>query len=58
MKEHVYRNGKKEKTDVKRTIQIIKRAGYRGYLPIETLGPEDPIEQLPVFLDEVRHELG
>ena len=58
MKEHVYRNGKKEKTDINKTIQIIKEAGYRGYLPIETLGPEDPIDQLPKFLDEVRQALG
>lgn len=58
MKEYLYRNGQKEKTDVNKTIQIIKDAGYRGYLPIETLGPEDPIVQLPIFLDEVREALG
>ena len=57
MKEYVYRNGEKEKTDVERTVQIIKDAGYRGYLPIETLGPEDPIEQLPIFLEKVRKAL-
>ena len=58
IKEHVYRNGQEEKTDVRRIVRIVREAGYRGYLPLETLGPGDPKEKLPRFLDEVREALG
>ena len=58
IKENVYRSGQEEKTDVKRIVQIAREAGYRGYLPLETLGPGDPKEKLPRFLDEVREALA
>jgi hypothetical protein len=35
-------------------LRIIKKAGYRGYLPIETLGAGDPYKKVPVLLDNVR----
>ncbi len=37
MKESVFGAASTERIDVKRIMQIIKRSGYRGYLPIETL---------------------
>ena len=58
IKENVYRNQKEEKTDLNQLISIIKESGYRGYLPLETLGPGDPKEKLPRFLEEVREALG
>ena len=58
IKENVYRNGQEEKTDLEKIVQIVREAGYRGYLPLETLGPGDPKEKLPRFLDEVREVLA
>lgn len=53
IKENVYRNNKLEPTDIVKLISIIKKGGYRGYLPLETLPPSDPMERLPVFLKDI-----
>jgi sugar phosphate isomerase/epimerase len=58
IKERLYRKGQEEKTDVRRVFAILKSAGYRGYAPIETLGPGDPREKVRRFLDEVREALS
>ena len=58
IKERLYRNGQEEKTDVRRVFAILEGAGYRGYAPIETLGPGDPREKVRRFLDEVREALS
>ena len=42
------------RADVKRW----REAGYRGYAPIETLGPGDPNEKVRRFLGEVREALA
>jgi sugar phosphate isomerase/epimerase len=57
IKERLYRKGVEEKTDVRRVFAILREAGYRGYAPIETLGPGDPREKVRRFLDEVRTAL-
>ncbi len=54
IKENLYLDGKEVKTDVRRIVSIVRDAGYRGYLPIETLGEGDPRVKVPKFLDEVR----
>ena len=51
-------NGIEQKTDLQKVIAIIKRSGYRGYLPIETLGPGDPKIKVPLFLAQVREAVG
>lgn len=58
IKENMYINGREEKTDLKRLMDIIKSSGYCGYLPIETLGSGDPKIKVPVFLAEVKKALG
>jgi sugar phosphate isomerase/epimerase len=58
IKESVYRRGKEEKTDLRRVFGILKDAGYRGYAPLETLGPGDPREKLRRFLDEAEDALA
>jgi sugar phosphate isomerase/epimerase len=58
IKENVYRNQQEEKTDINQIVKILKESGYRGYIPLETLGPGDPKEKLPPFLEEVRQALG
>jgi len=58
LKELVYRGSREEKTDVRRIVRVIREAGYRGYVPIETLGEGDPREKVRRFLGEVREALG
>ena len=54
IKEQVYINGKETRTDLNIVAQILKESGYRGYIPIETLGEGDPQEKVIRFLEEVR----
>jgi sugar phosphate isomerase/epimerase len=58
LKERLYRENREEKTDVAAVLRIIRDAGYRGYVPIETLGPGDAREKVRRFLDEVRAALA
>jgi len=58
IKENVRPNGREEKTDLKRLWEIVRKARYRGYLPLETLGEGDPRQKVPRFLEEVRNTLG
>jgi sugar phosphate isomerase/epimerase len=58
LKERLYRRGVEEKTDVRRVVGILREAGYRGYVPIETLGEGDPREKVRRFLGEVREAMG
>jgi sugar phosphate isomerase/epimerase len=54
LKENMYLNEAEVKTDLKKVVRIIKASGYRGYVPIETLGAGDPKIKVPQFLAEVR----
>ena len=58
LKETVFVNGIEQKTDLNRLMKIISESGYRGYLPIETLGEGDPNVKVPRFLKEVRDALN
>ncbi len=58
IKENLYYKDKEVKTDLARLFQLFKEAGYRGYIPIETLGEGDPKAKVPRFLDEVRRALA
>ena len=42
IKENVFINGAEKETDMDKLLGIIKSSGYKGYLPIETLGKGDP----------------
>ncbi|MGJ7030307.1 sugar phosphate isomerase/epimerase family protein [Niabella hirudinis] len=52
------------KTDIPRVLDIIKRSGYRGYIPIETLSgpnntnsvgaPYNPLKSVPEFLTSIK----
>lgn len=57
LKETIFLDGIEQKTDLQKVIVIIKSTGYRGYLPIETLGAGDPKIKVPLFLAEVRAAL-
>jgi sugar phosphate isomerase/epimerase len=49
-------------TDLVRLMKIVRKSGYSGYLPIETLSPRgkpyDPYAVVPVFLKQVRDALA
>ncbi len=42
IKENIFINGAEKETDMEKLMGIIKSSGYKGYLPIETLGEGDP----------------
>lgn len=48
----------KEPTDYARVIQILKAAGYRGYLVLEYEEPEDPRTEIPKHIDRLRELIG
>lgn len=54
VKENIFINGQEEKTDLKKLFGIIKSSGYRGYIPIETLGKGDPHQKVARFMTEVQ----
>ncbi len=58
LKENVWLRGKEVPTDVGRIRSIIDRAGYRGFVAIETLGPGDPHAKLGRFVADVREAFG
>lgn len=58
IKENVWIDGKETPVDLNKLFQIIKKSGYRGYLPIETLGEGDPYEKVPRLLNDIRKVLA
>lgn len=57
LKENVFINGVETPADLVKIITAIKASGYRGYLPIETLGAGDPKIKVPAFLEKVQKAL-
>ena len=58
IKENVWIDGKEVPTDFIKLFRIIKEEGYRGYLPLETLGAGDPYQKVPVLLKNVQNALN
>ncbi len=58
LKEKMYVNQVEQTTDLDKVLRLVKASGYRGYVPIETLGEGDPKIKVPRFLEEVRKALG
>ena len=58
LKESVGYGTKETPTDLARLKTIIDKGGYRGYLPIETLGDGDPVVKVAVFIEQVRKVFG
>ncbi len=54
LKENVWIDGRETPTDFVNLLRIIRESGYRGYLPIETLGAVDPYKKIPALLEELR----
>jgi len=57
IKENVWINDKEQRTDFVKLLKIIKTSGYRGYLPLETLGEGDPYQKVQRLLKEVKEAL-
>lgn len=57
LKEHVWINGEHVPIDLQKIKTIIDRGGYRGFLPIETLGEGDPKIKVENLLNKVRSVL-
>ncbi|MDH5602499.1 MAG: sugar phosphate isomerase/epimerase [Cyclobacteriaceae bacterium] len=57
VKEQVFQNGQKVKTDFKKLLTLIRDSKYHGYLPLETLGPGDPVQKVKALYKEVRNLL-
>ncbi len=53
IKTKIYMDGVEEDVDLIKLFEIIKASGYRGYIPIETLDPGDPVPLVDQFLSEV-----
>jgi len=57
IKESVFINKVETPTDLFQIADIIKRSTYRGYLPIETIGKDDPKEKFRSFYLEVKEAM-
>ncbi len=54
VKEKLLVNGVQTPMDLKRLSSIIQSSNYKGNLPIETLGMNDPLNEVPVFYKKVK----
>ena len=46
--------GKKQPADLPRIVDILKNAGYRGFVALESEEQESPFEAIPKILDQLR----
>lgn len=62
IKESPYGEESGVRTDLVRLVRIIRKSGYQGYLPIETLAPRgkpyDPYAAVPRFLQQLREAMA
>lgn len=62
VKESVFGLGSDVPTDYNRLVQIIKKGGYKGYLPVETLlvkgKPYDPFVLVPQMISELNRAIN
>ena len=58
LKEKVKTEGTEYVTDFGRLIALIIQSGYRGWLPLETLGEGDPYEKVTAIYQEVSREFS
>jgi sugar phosphate isomerase/epimerase len=57
MKEKVFINDTQVETDFNKIIEIVRKCGYKGYLPLETLGEGDPYTKVADLFDRVKSVL-
>jgi len=54
LKVMIPRNGKKEPTDLKRVVDVLRKGGYSGYIVLEYEDKEDPYKAIPRYLKQLR----
>lgn len=54
MKEKVFVNDNQVDADYAKVVDIVKNCGYRGYLPLETLGQGDPYQKVEALYNKVK----
>ena len=54
LKEKVFVNDTQVDTDYTKIIDIVRKSGYRGYLPLETLGEGDPVTKIEALFKKVQ----
>ena len=50
--------GEKQPADFERIVKILNDAGYRGYLVLEYEGKQDPLTDIPKYIDKLRTLIG
>lgn len=58
IKERIFVDGKETDVDMDKLIGIIKKSGYSGYIPLETLGEGDPKMKVSALLQRVQNSLA
>jgi len=58
VKEKIFIKGEEKETDLNKLMGIIKSSGYKGYLPIETLGEGDAKVKVTTLLERLKKALG
>jgi sugar phosphate isomerase/epimerase len=58
IKENIFINGVEKEADIKKLVELVKASGYRGYIPIETLGPGDPKQKVIQLFNKVSKAIG
>jgi sugar phosphate isomerase/epimerase len=62
IKQSVYGEDSDVPTDMNRLLKIVRKSGYSGYLPIETLSPQgkpyDPFKVVPDFLAQLKKAIA
>jgi sugar phosphate isomerase/epimerase len=58
VKSEVSPNGKKQEADLKRVIDILKSASFRGYVVLEYEAAADPKTAVPKYVKELRGLIG
>jgi len=54
LKEKVFIDNTQVETDYQKIIEIVKKSGYSGYLPLETLGEGDPAMKVKALFERVQ----
>ena len=62
IKQSVFGEDSEVPTDMNRLLKIVRKSGYSGYLPIETLSPQgkpyDPFKVVPEFLAQLKKAIA
>jgi sugar phosphate isomerase/epimerase len=62
VKQSVFGEDSEIPTDLIKLLKIVRKSGYQGYLPIETLSPQgkpyDPFTVVPAFLAQLREAIA